>query len=139
MRSDQEIEALEARVEALEAKLREAEERAEKAEREMSAILDTMPADVVVRVREGAGPESVAASLAVSVAKLRGRLAKAEREREQAREALKFAADAFVSVWAALGDRLLARSPLDRAYANSVSEKCRNAEKACRAALGENP
>lgn len=55
-------------------------QRAENAEREMAAILDTMPADVVVRVREGAGPESVAASLAVSIAKLRGRMEKAERE-----------------------------------------------------------
>lgn len=82
MKPDQEIETLKKRVEeqndVLAAKFMAAESRAFTAEREMSAILDTLPADVVVRVREGAGPESVAASLAVSVAKLRTRMETAE-------------------------------------------------------------
>lgn len=44
---------------------------AEDWEREVEGVLEiTVPPEFVVRVREGGGPENLAASLAVSVAKL---------------------------------------------------------------------
>ena len=39
-------------------------------EKEISAVLDMIPEEFRVRVREGAGSENLAASLAISVAKL---------------------------------------------------------------------
>lgn len=41
-----------------------------KAEAEMQGVLDNIPKDMVVHVREGAGTGDIAASLAVSVAKM---------------------------------------------------------------------
>lgn len=67
------------------------------------------------------------------------RAKKAERERDAAYGALQSAADALVSLWAAIGDRLLAGGRLAQEYANNVSAQCRDAEKACRAALGKTP
>lgn len=46
-------------------------DRVQELEREIAAALDALPAPAVIRVREGGGPENVAASLAVSCQNIR--------------------------------------------------------------------
>lgn len=98
-------------------------------------VRDEAAAAVALR-DEMRGERDKARTLAGTIAE---RAEKAERERDETRVALKSAADALVALWGAIGDRLLAGGRLAREYANSVSEQCRSAERACRAALGEKP
>ena len=65
---------------------------------EIAAVLDCMPSACVVRVREGGGPENLAASLAVSV----GKLARQAEFAEHARQTFE---DQLNDKLARLGDR----------------------------------
>lgn len=53
------------------------------------------------------------------------------------RELLIDAADALDSLWAAIGDRLLAKGPLSREYANKIANDCQTVASALRERLAE--